>query len=135
MPGGVAHRRSAARDAATAVEIVASRASRRRSAVLTAAKPTGSVGGQARPDTEVAAGVFLEMHIPEHALEPVAGAFGNADRRLVLDVDSQLDADEAELVEGPPGQELDRARRDPAASGRGRDEVADLGLAAVEVGR
>src|SRR5438309_1978528 len=52
MPGGVAHRRSAARDVARPSEIAVSRASKRRSAVLTPAayllgrwsKPPGAVG-------------------------------------------------------------------------------------------
>jgi hypothetical protein len=43
MPGGVAQRRNAASDAATAVDSIASRASKRRSAVLTITEVTGSV--------------------------------------------------------------------------------------------
>src|SRR4051794_4249002 len=93
----------------------------------------GSILAEARPDPQVAAEPVLEVDVPEHTLAQVPGALGHPLGRGVLDVDPQLEPDQAELVEAPARQELHRARRDAAAPGGRRDHVAELAFAVLQI--
>ena len=120
--------------AATAAEIAASRARSRRSTVLTARslRHRGIVA-QPGPDADVGPAALLEVGRAADTLQPVAGALRDPLRGGVRDVDVEHEPDQAELVEPPAREELDRAAGD-AAPARGRsDGVADLALAGLQV--
>src|SRR6267378_6546234 len=73
------------------------------------------------------------MHIPEHAVAPIAGELCHDRRGGVLHVDPQLEPQEAELVEAPAGHELHRTRGDTPPTRDRSDHVADLALTVVEL--
>ena len=103
-PGGPSQTRSAASDAATAAEIIASRASSRRSAVLTADGAYGMVSHRgAATRRRVGADALLEVDVSKHAVEPVAAPLRDANGRGVLGGDPELEALDPALVEAPAG--------------------------------
>ena len=61
----------------------------------------------------------------------VAAAPGDCDRRLVVGVDQELDALEADVAERVVRDETKGAGGDPAPARLARDDVADLGLVRV----
>src|ERR671930_2580528 len=91
------------------------------------------IGAEARPDTEVGAEAVLDMLRTEDALEGIAGALGYPRGAVVRDVDDQLDACQLEHVEAPAREQIERAPRDPLATGGGVDRVADLAFFRVAV--
>src|SRR5947209_17229235 len=110
MPGGVAQRRNAASDAAIAVASVASRASSRRSAALTARSLRNwSVRAEPRPDADVRPDTLLHEAVPQHALEPIPTALRDPGGSGIRRVDLQLEPLERELVQAPARHQVERA--------------------------
>src|SRR5439155_24494514 len=107
-PGGPSQMSTPARTAATTAEAIHSRASSRRSSPLTG---RSLLRAQTRPDAEVGAPVGVDVLRAQNALEPEAVPFGHTLGADIAGSDQELQPLELQLVEGPAGQEPDRAGR------------------------
>jgi hypothetical protein len=91
------------------------------------------LGPQPRVDGNVGAHVLLQVQRAQNSLSDEAETLGDADRRLVVDVDPQLDPFEAERPERPFRDQPQRAARHSLPAGGRGDDIADLALEAEEV--
>jgi len=73
--------------------------------------------------------VLFEVHGAHHSLALVAAALRNSMRSMIADVDDQVDAQQALVVERSLRQEAKDLGGDAVLSGRRCDDVAELGLA------